>query len=167
MFKSTLLLMKLLKVSFFFKLNQGLCSRSYWMRMSYSTGVKMMTTSSAKWSFALLTTYVDLCRHALAVWRQRPEGCFNPVWSVPLARRCLAMVGISELHLFMEHSQPILDACADFSSFEEAKREWLDLKMIVHHPYKHLEHLFMPRITFNYWNNCYNNLNYWRKTAIL
>jgi len=47
----------------------------------------------------------------------------------------LATIGTAEMNAFMEHFHPM---CEDFESMEAARREWLDLKILVSRHYRHL-----------------------------
>ncbi|KAK7156938.1 hypothetical protein R3I94_006858 [Phoxinus phoxinus] len=51
----------------------------------------------------------------------------------------LATFGTAEMNAFMEHFHPILETCEDFESVEAARREWLDLKILVSRHYRHLD----------------------------
>lgn len=51
----------------------------------------------------------------------------------------LATYGLTDLETFVTHFQDVLEACTDFKSIQEAKQEWLDLKVVVHRHFKHLE----------------------------
>lgn len=47
--------------------------------------------------------------------------------------------GLTDLETFVTHFQEVLEARTDFKSIHEAKQEWLDLKVVVHQHFKHLE----------------------------
>ncbi|KAJ8398063.1 hypothetical protein AAFF_G00431400 [Aldrovandia affinis] len=51
----------------------------------------------------------------------------------------LATFGTAELNAFMEHFHPVLETCEDFESVEAARREWLDLKVLIARHYRHLD----------------------------
>lgn len=50
----------------------------------------------------------------------------------------LATFGLADLETFVSHFKGILEACEDFRSIQEAKREWIDLK-VVHRHFRHLQ----------------------------
>ncbi|KAL2087967.1 hypothetical protein ACEWY4_016795 [Coilia grayii] len=56
----------------------------------------------------------------------------------PKDSNALATFGTPELNIIMEHFRPVLEPCKDFTSEEAAKREWLDLKILVSCHYRHL-----------------------------
>nr|XP_033948165.1 zinc finger protein 862-like [Pseudochaenichthys georgianus] len=51
----------------------------------------------------------------------------------------LATFGLADLETFVSHFKGILEACEDFISIQEAKREWIDLKVLVHRHFRHLQ----------------------------
>ena len=51
----------------------------------------------------------------------------------------LATFGLADLETFVTHFKGILEACEDFRSIQEAKQEWLELKVLVHRHFRHLQ----------------------------
>lgn len=49
----------------------------------------------------------------------------------PEDTNALATFGTAELNVIMEHFRPVLEPCKDFESEDAARREWLDLKILV------------------------------------
>ncbi|XP_071752885.2 zinc finger protein 862-like [Centroberyx gerrardi] len=87
----------------------------------------------------------DLCRFLSARFGNLETGILKATstlfdlsnWPEDTAE--LATFGNAELIELMEHFQSILAACGDFTSVAAAKREWLDLKVLVQRHYRHLE----------------------------
>ncbi|XP_056464859.1 zinc finger protein 862-like [Gadus chalcogrammus] len=59
--------------------------------------------------------------------------------SWPEDTTALATFGTDELNVIMEHFRPVLEPCKDFVSEDAARREWLDLKILVARRYRHLD----------------------------
>lgn len=57
----------------------------------------------------------------------------------PEDTNALATFGTPELNIIMEHFHPVLEPCNDFTSEDAARREWLDLKILVACHYRHLD----------------------------
>lgn len=51
----------------------------------------------------------------------------------------LATFGTTELNAFMVHFHPLLDRCEDFESVESARREWLELKVLIARCHRHFD----------------------------
>ncbi|KAJ4947448.1 hypothetical protein JOQ06_009483 [Pogonophryne albipinna] len=87
----------------------------------------------------------DLCRFLSARFGNLETGILKATSTLfdlsnrPEDTAELATFGNAELMEFMEHFQSILAECGDFTSGEAAKREWLDLKVLVQSHYRHIE----------------------------
>lgn len=57
----------------------------------------------------------------------------------PEDTNALATFGTPELNIIMKHFRSVLEPCNDFTSEDAARREWLDLKILVACHYRHLD----------------------------